>query len=195
MIDYAELNKLTILTDHINSEMTRIYNKMIEFEDLIEKFTDTEDERFASILNSRRKLYMREYNLLSIDLAKLVEKRREILDKYVEDLIKPKLEEGYVPTEWTPSPEDIITDEKEKQNTKFTYDEYLKLTPEEQENIGKKEWHDLSPEERMLILEDWGFGDDVKDYKKVVRDNKDMDALTKKEKWSVYDYQRFEELI
>lgn len=88
MIDYAELNKLTILTDHIDSEMTRIYNKLIEFEDLIEKFTDTEDERFASILNSRRKSYMREYNLLSIDLSKLVEKRREILDKYVEDLTK-----------------------------------------------------------------------------------------------------------
>lgn len=195
MIDYAELNKLTILIDHIDSEMTRIYNKVIEFEDLIEKFTDTEDERFASILNSRRKLYMREYNLLSIDLAKLVEKRRGVLDKYVEDLIKPKLEEGYVPTEWTPSPEDIITDEKEKQNTKFTYDDYLKMSKEEQENIGKKEWHDLSPEERMLILEDWGFGDDIKDYKKVIRDKKDMDALTKKEKWSVYDYQRFEELI
>lgn len=195
MIDYAELNKLTILTDHIDSEMTRIYNKIIEFEDLIEKFTDTEDERFASILNSRRKSYMREYNLLSINLYKLVEKRRGVLDKYVEDLIKPKLEEGYVPTEWTPSPEDIITGEKEKQNTKFTYDEYLKLTSEEQENIGKKEWHDLSPEERMLILEDWGFGDDIKDYKKVIRDKKDMDALTKKEKWSVYDYQRFEELI
>lgn len=195
MIDYAELNKLTILTDHIDSEMTRIYNKMIEFEDLIEKFTDTEDERFASILNSRRKLYMREYNLLSIDLAKLVEKRREILDKYVEDLTKPKLEEGYVPTEWTPSLEDIPTDEKEKKKTKFTYDDYLKMSKEEQENIGKKEWHDLSPEERMLILEDWGFGDDIKDYKKVVRDNKDMDELTKKEKWSVYDYQRFEELI
>lgn len=195
MIDYAELNKLTILTDHIDSEMTRIYNKVIEFEDLIEKFTDTEDERFASILNSRRKLYMREYNLLSIDLAKLVEKRRGVLDKYVEDLIKPKLEEGYVPTEWTPSPEDIITDEKEKQNTKFTYDDYLKMSKEEQENIGKKEWHDLSPEERMLILEDWGFGDDIKDYKKVIRDKKDMDSLTKKEKWSVYDYQRFEELI
>ena len=88
MIDYAELNKLTILTDHIDSEMTRIYNKLIEFEDLIEKFTDTEDERFASILNSRRKSYMREYNLLSIDLSKLVEKRREILDKHVEDLTK-----------------------------------------------------------------------------------------------------------
>lgn len=166
MIDYAELNKLTILTDHIDSEMTRIYNKIIEFEDLIEKFTDTEDERFASILNSRRKSYMREYNLLSIDLFKLVEKRRGVLDKYVEDLIKPKLEEGYIPTEWTPAPEDMSTVEKENQNTKFTYDEYLKLTPEEQENIGKKEWHDLSPEERMLILEDWGFGDDIKDYKK-----------------------------
>lgn len=88
MIDYAELNKLTILTDHIDSEMTRIYNKLIEFEDLIEKFTDTEDERFASILNSRRKSYMREYNLLSIDLAKLVEKRREVLDKYVNVLTK-----------------------------------------------------------------------------------------------------------
>ena len=47
----------------------------------------------------------------------------------------------------------------------------------------------------MLILEDWGFGDDIKDYKKVIRDKKDMDALTKKEEWSVYDYQRFEELI
>lgn len=114
MIDYKELNKTTILTDHIDSEMTRIYNKIIEFEDLIEKFTDTEDERFASILNSRRKSYMREYNLLSINLSKLVEKRREVLDKYVEDLTKPKLEEGYVPTEWTPAPEDIITDEKGK---------------------------------------------------------------------------------
>lgn len=88
MIDYAELNKLTDLIDHIDVEMTRIYDKLIEFENLIEKFTDTEDERFASILNSRRKSYMREYNLLSIDLAKLVEKRREVLDKYVEDLTK-----------------------------------------------------------------------------------------------------------
>lgn len=88
MIDYAELNKLTILTDHIDSEMTRIYNKLIEFEDLIEKFTDTEDERFVAILNNRRRSYMREYNLLSIDLAKLVEKRRAILDKYVDDLTK-----------------------------------------------------------------------------------------------------------
>lgn len=132
MIDYAELNKLTILTDHIDSEMTRIYNKMIEFEDLIEKFTDTEDERFASILNSRRKLYMREYNLLSIDLAKLVNNRREILDKYVEDLTK--VEEDYVPTEWTPSPEDMPTDEKEKQKTKFTYDDYLKMSKEKKSN-------------------------------------------------------------
>lgn len=172
MIDYAELNKLTILTDHIDSEMTRIYNKLIEFEDLIEKFTDTEDERFASILNSRRKSYMREYNLLSIDLAKLVEKRREVLDKYVNDLTK-----------------------KEEPKTKFTYDDYLKLSPEEQANIGNKEWHDLTPEERMLILEDLGFGDDIKDYKKLIRDKKDMDSLTKKEVWSVYDYQRFEELI
>lgn len=85
MIDYAELNKLT---DLIDSEMTRIYDKLVEFEDLIEKFTDTEDERFVSILNSRRKSYMREYNLLSIDLSKLVEKRREIIDQKVNDLTK-----------------------------------------------------------------------------------------------------------
>lgn len=88
MIDYEEINGLSDLIDHIDSEMTRIYNKLIEFDDLIEKSTDTEDERFASILNSRRKSYMREYNLLSIDLYKLVEKRREVLDKYVEDLTK-----------------------------------------------------------------------------------------------------------
>lgn len=88
MIDYEEINGLSDLIDHIDSKMTRIYNKLIEFDDLIEKSTDTEDERFASTLNSRRKSYMREYNLLSIDLYKLVEKRREVLDKYVEDLTK-----------------------------------------------------------------------------------------------------------
>ena len=86
MIDYAELNKLTILTDHIDSEMTRIYNKLLEFEYLIEEFTGSEDARFADILNNRRRSYMREYNLLSIDLSKLVEKRREILDRKVHDL-------------------------------------------------------------------------------------------------------------
>lgn len=172
MIDYKELNKLTILTDHVESEMTRIYNKLLEFEYLIEEFTGTEDDRFAATLINRRRPYMREYNLLSIDLGRLAEKRRKILDKHVDDLTK-----------------------KEEPKTKFTYDDYLNLTPEEQENIGKKEWHDLTPEERMLILEDWGFGDDIKDYKKVIRDKKDMDTLTKKEEWSVYDYQRFEELI
>lgn len=143
MIDYAELNKLTILTDHIDSEMTRIYNKLIEFEDLIEEFTDTKDEPFADRLNSIRRSYMREYNLLTIDLGKLVEKRREVLDKYVEDLTK-----------------------KEKKKTKFTYDDYLKMSKEERADIGGKEWHDLKPEDRMLILEDWGFGDDIEDLKK-----------------------------
>lgn len=193
--DYKELNNVSYLIDHIDSEITRIYNKFLEFEYLIEEFTDTTDEQFAARLNSIRRSYMREYNLLSVELGKLLEKKQKILVPIINDLTKPKLEEDYVPTEWSPSPEDMPTDEKEKKKTKFTYDEYLKLTPEEQENIGKKEWHDLSPEERMLILEDWGFGDDIKDYKKVIRDNKDMDALTKKEKWSVYDYQRFEELI
>lgn len=88
MTDYAELNKLTDLIDHIDSEMTRIYNKLLEFEYLIEEFTGSEDERFADILNNRRRPYMREYNLLSIDLGKLVEKRREILDQKVNDSTK-----------------------------------------------------------------------------------------------------------
>ena len=88
MTDYAELNKLTDLIDHIDSEMTRIYNKLLEFEYLIEEFTGSEDERFADILNNRIRPYMREYNLLSIDLGKLVEKRREILDQKVNDLTK-----------------------------------------------------------------------------------------------------------
>ena len=88
MTDYMELNKLTDLIDHIDSEMTRIYNKLLEFEYLIEEFTDSEDERFAATLNNRRRSYMREYNLLSIDLGKLVEKRREILDQKVNDLTK-----------------------------------------------------------------------------------------------------------
>ena len=56
-------------------------------------------------------------------------------------------------------------EEKDEPKTKFTYDDYLKLTPEEQENNGKKEWRDLTPEERMLILEDWGFGDDIKEFR------------------------------
>lgn len=82
MTDYAELNKLTDLIDHIDSEMTRIYNKLLEFEYLIEEFLD-----ISTILNNRTR-YMREYILLSIDLAKLVEKKREILDQKVNDLTK-----------------------------------------------------------------------------------------------------------
>lgn len=82
MTDYAELNRLTDLIDHIDSEMTRIYNKLLEFEYLIEEFLD-----ISTILNNRTR-YMREYILLSIDLAKLVEKRREILDQKVNDLTK-----------------------------------------------------------------------------------------------------------
>ena len=30
---------------------------------------------------------------------------------------------------------------KESQETKFTYDDYLKMTKEERDNIGGKEWH------------------------------------------------------
>lgn len=99
MIDYKELNKLTILTDHIESEMTRIYNKLLEFEYLIEEFTGTEDDRFAATLINRRRPYMREYNLLSIDLGRLVEKRRKILDKHVNDLTKFKEEKRMVSKE------------------------------------------------------------------------------------------------
>lgn len=142
MTDYIELNKLTDLIDHIDSEMTRIYNKLIEFEYLIEEFGYSKDERFSTagvdldksvILNNRIR-YMREYILLSIDLAKLVEKRREILDQKVNDLTK-----------------------KGNQKTKFTYDDYLKMSKEERDNIGGKEWYDLKPEDRMLIIEDWGL--------------------------------------
>ena len=50
--------------------------------------------------------------------------------------------------------------------TMFTYDDYLKMTKEERDNIGGKEWHDLKPEDRMLILDDWGFGDDIEGFKK-----------------------------
>lgn len=142
MMDYKELNNLTDLIDHIDSEMTRIYNKFLEFEYLIEEFTDTKDARFADILINRRRSYMREYNLLSIDLGELIEKSREILDPIICDLAK-----------------------KEKKKTKFTYDDYLKMTKEERDNIGGKEWYDLKPEDRMLILEDWGFGDDIKEFK------------------------------
>lgn len=163
--DYKELNNITNLIDDIDSETTRLYNKIFELNHLIEEFTDTEDERFAYILNNRRRQYMREYNLLSIELCKLMEKRQEILDQIICDLTKPKLEEGYVPTPWTPSPEDIIMIEKEKQKIKFTYDDYLKLSKEERGNIGGKEWHDLKPEDRMLIIEDWGFGDDIEGFR------------------------------
>lgn len=142
MIDYKELNNLTDLIDHIDSEMTRIYNKLLEFEYLIEEFTGTEDERFAATLNNRRRPYMREYNLLSIELGKLMEKRQEILDPIICDLTK-----------------------KGNRKTKFTYDDYLKMSKEERDNIGGKEWHDLKPEDRMLIIEDWGFGDDIKEFK------------------------------
>lgn len=107
MIDYKELNNLTDLIDHIDSEMTRIYNKLLEFEYLIEEFTDTKDERFADTLNNRRRSYMREYNLLTIELGKLIEKRREILDPIICYLTK-----------------------KEKKKTKFTYDDYLIMSKE-----------------------------------------------------------------
>lgn len=102
MTDYAELNRLTDLIDHIDSEMTKIHNKLLEFEYLIEEFGYSKDERFSTagvdldksvILNNRIR-YMREYILLSIDLAKLVEKRREILNLKVNDLTKKEKKEN-----------------------------------------------------------------------------------------------------
>lgn len=142
MIDYKELNNLTDLIDHIDSEMTRIYNKIFELGHLIEVFNDTVDEQFAISLISKRKTLMREYDLLSIELGKLIEKRHKILDPIICDLTKT-----------------------EKQKTKFTYDDYLKMSKEERGYISGKEWYDLKPEDRMLILEDWGFGDDIKEFK------------------------------
>lgn len=142
MIDYKELNNLTDLIDHIDSEMTRIYNKIFELGHLIEVFNDTLDEQFAISLISKRKTLMREYDLLITQFGKFVENRREILDPIICDLTK-----------------------KGKQKTKFTYDDYLKLSKEERGYISGKEWYDLKPEDRMLILEDWGFGDDIKGFK------------------------------
>lgn len=142
MIDYKELNNLTDLIDHIDSETTRIYNKIFELEHLIEEYTDTVDKQFSISLTSKRKSLMREYDLLITLFGKLVEKRHEILDPIINDLTK-----------------------KEKKKTKFTYDDYLKMSKEEKDNIGGKEWYDLKPEDRMLILEDWGFGDDIKEFK------------------------------
>lgn len=142
MIDYKELNNLTDLIDHIESETTRIYNKIFELGHLIGVFNDTLDEQFAISLISKRKTLMREYDLLITQFGKLVENRREILDPIICDLTK-----------------------KGNQKTKFTYDDYLKMSKEERDNIGGKGWHDLKPEDRMLILEDWGFGDDIKGFK------------------------------
>lgn len=39
------------------------------------------------------------------------------------------------------------------------------MSKEERDDIGGKEWHDLKPEDRMLILDDWGFGDDIEGFK------------------------------
>lgn len=142
MTDYAELNRLTDLIDHIDLETTRICNKIFELEHLIEKYTITVDEQFATSLRSKRKSLMRDYDLLITKFGKLVEKRQGILDPIINDLAK-----------------------KENQKTKFTYDDYLKMSKEERDNIGGKEWYDLKPEDRMLILEDWGFGDDIKEFK------------------------------
>lgn len=87
-----ELNKITSLINHIDSEMTRIYNKLLELEYLIEEFGYSKEEAGVdldkSVILNNRIRYMREYILLSIDLAKLVEKRREILDQKVNDLTK-----------------------------------------------------------------------------------------------------------
>lgn len=146
MIDYKELNNLTDLIDHIDLETTRICNKIFELEHLIEKYTVTVDEQFATSLRSKRKSLMREYDLLITQFGKLVEKRREILDPIINDLTKK---------------------EKKKKKTKFTYDDYLIMSKEKKGKdwITGKEWHDFKPEDRMLILEDWGFGDVIKEFK------------------------------
>lgn len=117
MIDYKELNNLTDLIDHIDSEMTRIYNKLLEFEYLIEEFEVSKHERFSTIFNNRIR-YMREYILLSIDLAKLVEKRREILDQKVNDLTK-KEEKRMVSKE------------------QLSYEELFRLSPMERDILEK----------------------------------------------------------
>lgn len=84
--ELSEMSRITNAIKYTDSEMTRIYNKMLEFDYLIEKFATTDDDRLAARLNHRQSALLKEYNILSIEFCRSIGKRRDILVKHGNEL-------------------------------------------------------------------------------------------------------------
>lgn len=88
MTDYAELNKLTDLIDRIDSEMTRIKDKILEIDKVVFQVDSKTKNSGLLGLESKKVSLLREYDLLLTRYGKLVEQRRYILDTIVLNYVK-----------------------------------------------------------------------------------------------------------
>lgn len=88
MTDYSELNRLTDLIDHIDSEMTRIKDKILEIDKVVFQVDSKTKNSGLLGLESKKVSLLREYDLLLTRYGKLVEQRRYILDTIVWNYVK-----------------------------------------------------------------------------------------------------------
>lgn len=80
MLDYMELNKITDLINYIDSEMTRVKDKILEI-DRVAFQVDSKTKNSGLLgLESKKVSLLREYDLLLTRYDKLVGQRREVLD-------------------------------------------------------------------------------------------------------------------
>lgn len=75
-----ELNKITNLINYIDSEMTKIKDKILEIDKVVFQ-VDSKTKNSGLIgLESKKISLLREYELLLTRYGKLVEQRRDVLD-------------------------------------------------------------------------------------------------------------------
>lgn len=75
-----ELNKITNLINYIDSEMTKIKDKILEIDKVVFQ-VDSKTKNSGLIgLESKKISLLREYDLLLTRYGKLVEQRRDVLD-------------------------------------------------------------------------------------------------------------------
>ncbi|CAI3255677.1 hypothetical protein CIRMBP1271_00414 [Enterococcus cecorum] len=83
-----ELNKITNLINYIDSEMTKIKDKILEIDKVVFQVDSKTKNSGLLGLESKKVSLLREYDLLLTRYGKLVEQRRDVLDTLVRGLCK-----------------------------------------------------------------------------------------------------------
>lgn len=83
-----ELNKITNLINYIDSEMTKIKDKILEIDKVVFQVDSKTKNSGLLGLESKKVSLLREYDLLLTRYGKLVEQRRYILDTIVWNYVK-----------------------------------------------------------------------------------------------------------